>query len=267
MSKNIVLLVIDPQNDFCDPNGALYVNGAEHDMERLGKFVDQYGSKFSDIHVTMDTHSSFDIAHPIYWKDSTGKHPDPFTIISKADVESGKWMPVIPAFQQRTMDYVSDLESKGKYPLCIWNPHCLKGSTGHAVHPALYKSLVKWETSIPAIVNYVTKGTNPFTEHYSAIKAEVEDPSDPHSQINTELINSLMEADEILIAGEAGSHCVANTIFDIADEFGDDSYVSKMVLLEDCISPVQGFENLQDDFISKMTARGMKVTTTEKFVI
>ena len=33
MSKRIELLIIDPQNDFCDPSGALYVGGAENDMD------------------------------------------------------------------------------------------------------------------------------------------------------------------------------------------------------------------------------------------
>ena len=34
--QSIHLLVVDPQNDFCDPeNGALCVEGAKEDMERL----------------------------------------------------------------------------------------------------------------------------------------------------------------------------------------------------------------------------------------
>ena len=39
MSKRIELLVIDPQVDFCDPKGALYVPGAEHDMKRLSAMI------------------------------------------------------------------------------------------------------------------------------------------------------------------------------------------------------------------------------------
>jgi nicotinamidase-related amidase len=31
------LLVIDPQVDFCDPSGSLYVPGAEDDMGRQGQ--------------------------------------------------------------------------------------------------------------------------------------------------------------------------------------------------------------------------------------
>ena len=39
MAKKVHLLVIDPQNDFCDPNGALCVAGADGDMKRLADMV------------------------------------------------------------------------------------------------------------------------------------------------------------------------------------------------------------------------------------
>ena len=37
---NIQLLVIDPQNDFCHPDGSLFVPGADDDVERLAAFVE-----------------------------------------------------------------------------------------------------------------------------------------------------------------------------------------------------------------------------------
>jgi hypothetical protein len=42
MSNKAVLLVIDPQVDFCDPKGNLYVNGADKDMVRLADMVNKY---------------------------------------------------------------------------------------------------------------------------------------------------------------------------------------------------------------------------------
>jgi len=33
------LFIIDPQVDFCSPDGALYVPGADKDMERLADFI------------------------------------------------------------------------------------------------------------------------------------------------------------------------------------------------------------------------------------
>lgn len=264
---HIELLIIDPQVDFCDPQrGALYVKGAEHDIARLARMVTRLAPKLDDIHVTLDSHHLVDVAHPIFWRDSAGKHPDPFTLISVADVEAGRWTTTQPGMYRRALDYVKTLEKHGRYALCVWPPHCLIGSEGHAVMPELFAALTEWEKRRFGLVDYVTKGSNIYTEHYSAIQAEVPDPTDPSTQINTALVQTLMKADVVAIAGEAGSHCVRNTVTDVANNFGDDSYVKKLVLLTDATSPVTTFEAYQDDFIREMTARGMQLSTTTDFL-
>lgn len=265
MSIKVNLLIIDPQVDFCDPSGALYVKNAEKDMLRVTKMIKRIHPKLNDIHVTLDTHHYVDIAHPIFWKDSSGNHPIPFTIIEESDITDGIWMTTLPSLQKKAKEYVIQLTANQRYPLCIWPPHCLIGSEGHKVVPELFNILIEWEKNFNQ-VDYVTKGSNMYTEHYSAIKADVPDPGDPSTQINTALIKTLMETDIIAIMGEAGSHCLANTVKDIADEFGDDSYVKKMVLLEDGTSPVTGFEKMQEDFINEMIIRGMQISNTKDFL-
>ena len=264
--QNTHLLIIDPQFDFCNPSGSLFVKGAKKDMERLTEFVNQFKSKLSAIHVTLDSHHFVDIAHPIFWVDGTGKHPDPFTIISLSDVKSGEWRTKKPSCQKRAEEYIEALEKNARYPLCIWPPHCLIGSNGTKVVPELFEALLGWEEDFN-IVNYVTKGSNPWTEHYSAVQADVPDSSDPSTQINSGLIAVLTEADNILVAGEAGSHCLANTVRDIANNFGDDTYIKKLNLLEDATSPVPTFESFQDDFIKEMSAKGMKISKTTDWII
>lgn len=296
----IDLVIIDPQNDFCFPDmnplvddilrevpnhkdlvqnflseahiklgpGALYVNGAYQDMQRLANFVSRVGISLNDIHVTLDTHHKVDIAHPIFWIGKDGKNPDPFTIISVEDVENGTWSAFNPFMQQRALDYVKKLAENGRYPLCIWPPHCLIGTWGHEVVEPLNRELAMWEEQF-AQVDYVTKGSNLWTEHYSAVKADVPDPTDTTTDLNEPFIKMLTEVDIILLAGEARSHCLANTVYDIADEF-DKSYgselIKKMHLLTDATSDVPGFENLGDEFVQKMTARGMQLTTTVDFL-
>jgi nicotinamidase-related amidase len=132
--------------------------------------------------------------------------------------------------------------------------------------PELREALQQWEQQRFAMVDYVTKGSNPWTEHYSAVCADVPDPADPGTQINTRFIQTLAEADIVVIAGEAGSHCLANTVRDVADSFGDDATIKRLVLLEDATSPVPGFERLQAEFIREMRGRGMQVTTTRDFL-
>lgn len=261
-------LIIDPQVDFCDPQkGTLYVAGAEDDTRRLATMVRRLGKRVDDYHVTLDSHRIVDVAHPIFWKDSTGKNPDPFTIITVADLDSGRWTTTNPGFFRRTHDYVKKLEAAGRYPLCIWPYHCLIGSAGHNIMPELLAALNDWERQNFALLDIVTKGSNIFTEHYSAVKADVPDPQDPTTQINKELIKTLMDCDLVFIAGQALSHCVANTVRDIANEFGDDSYVKKLVLLTDTSSSVGGFEQLGTDFVREMKARGMQTSTTTDFLL
>jgi len=259
--KKVHLILIDPQEDFCSPSGALSVPGADADMERVAGMINRLGSKLEDIHVTLDQHHLLDVAHPLMWKGKDGKHPDPFTIITAKDIEEGAWTPVRPSFTRKMIEYAKGLEAGGRYPLCVWPQHCMIGTPGATIVKPIRDALDAWVKDSPATVDFVSKGSNIWTEHYSGVKAEVPDPGDPSTQLNTRLIQTLEDADEILIAGEAGSHCLANTVEDIADGFSDDSYISKFVLITDGTSPVTGFENLQDEFIAKMTARGMRTTT------
>jgi nicotinamidase-related amidase len=109
-----------------------------------------------------------------------------------------------------------------------------------------------------------TKGSNPLVENYSVVKADVEDPNDPATRLNTRFINTLKKYDTILLAGEALSHCLRNSAVDIMAEFGDDQ-IKKFVLLEDASSSVPGFEKMGEDFVKEMTAKGMRVARTDTF--
>ena len=267
--QNIQLLVIDPQHDFCNPNGSLFVPGAVEDMDRLALMVSRLSKKLDDIHITMDSHHLFDIAHPAYWVDSNGKNPSPFTIIQASDVKNGSWQPAVPSLFNRSLAYLEALKSSGRYDLCIWPVHCRIGTEGHTIVPKLMDAVSDWEMS-PGIADIVTKGSNPYTEHYSAVQAEVPDPQDQTTQLNTDLIKALMKADQIAIAGEASSHCVCNTVRDIADNFGDDSYIKKLVYLKDASSfvplPGDAGKKMEESFLRDLTARGMKISTTTEWL-
>ncbi|KKN07098.1 hypothetical protein LCGC14_1070660 [marine sediment metagenome] len=261
----IHLIVIDPQIDFCYPDGALYVPGAEEDMNRVSEMIKRLDNKLDDIHVTLDSHHLVDIAHPIFWIDSDGNNPNPFTIISVNDVKSGNWSTTNPAFLKRATEYVVKLEENARYPLCIWPAHCLIGDKGYAIHEKLFATLKDWEKKNFAMINFLTKGSNFWTEHYSAVQADVPDSSDFSTQLNTQFINTLEDADVILIAGEAKSHCLANTIRDVANNFGEEN-IGKFILLEDCSSNVPGFEKLGEDFVSEMTKRGMRLEKSTEYL-
>jgi len=265
MRMKVELVLIDPQNDFCDPSGALFVPGADGDMKRTAAMIKRLSDKLDDIHVTLDSHRTVDIAHPIFWVNSQGQHPSPFTLISAQDVRNGVWRTSNPGMQKRGLEYVETLEKNKRYVLCIWPYHCIIGTWGHALYPELSDALLEWEKTNFGLVDYVTKGSNPFTEHYSAVQADVPDPEDENTQMNTALLDILAECDIVAISGEALSHCVANSVRDIADNFGDDN-IKKLVLLEDTSSNVPGFDSLGESFVKDMTARGMQKSTSVDFL-
>lgn len=276
LGKKIHLLIIDPQNDFAasgnkGPKGSLFVPGADQDMERMAAFVDRVGEKLEDIHITMDSHQVVHIANSIFWKNSHGDHPAPFTTITSTDVINGTWTTTIASYYDRALKYLRDLENSKRsdgskrYNHTIWPVHCVVGEPGWNVYPELSAALHRWQENNFATVDYVTKGSNPWTEHFSAVRAEVPDPKDPGTQINTRLLNTIEDADEIVASGIAGDICFLNTLEDMNDLFKDKSTISKFVLLTDALPAID--DKRRDAFIDKMVKLGVKTSTTTSYLV
>jgi nicotinamidase-related amidase len=264
MRRHLHLLIIDPQNDFCDlPPGylpdsqapALPVPGAHADMLRVASLIEQGGAGLSAISITLDSHHRLDIAHPGFWTTASGGEVMPFTQIAAADVRGGSYLPRVAAALPRVLHYLDQLEAAGRYRLMIWPVHCEIGAWGHNVHADVRRAYNRWEEQTLRSVGKISKGSNPWTEHYSAVQAEVPDPEDALTQPNQVFLASLAGADRIYIAGEAGSHCVKATSEHIAEHFGP-QHMAKLVLVTDCMSPVSGFESQYREFVAAMTARG-----------
>jgi nicotinamidase-related amidase len=263
MPSKVCLLTIDPQIDFCE-GGALPVTGATKDLERLAKMVDKYGGDIDDIQITMDSHYHMHIAQPGFWQSSAGAHPAPFTAISEDDVATGKWRPVSSDWKDWALQYTQQLKQNGRYMLVIWPDHCIIGSRGHALQPTFFDAVTRWEHKFSAIAPRTTKGSNPFTEHFSAVKADVPRADDEGTRLNGRFVKTLQQYDAILISGEALSHCVNFTISDVAEEFSPDQ-VKKFILLEDASSSVTGFEKQGREFIDRMVAKGVTLSKTDTY--
>lgn len=262
MSSPFSLLIIDPQNDFCDiPGASLPVAGAVADMRRVAALIHEHSEAIDAITVTLDTHQRLDIAHPGFWQRGDGGAVAPFTPITAAQLRAGEFTPRDPAATPRALAYVDELEARGRYTLMVWPVHCEIGSWGHNVHAELHAALVAWQLQRQRNVEYVFKGTNPWTEHYSALQAEVPDTDDPGTQLNLPLITRLDRAERLLIAGEASSHCVKATVEHLA-LYLPSGRLDKLVLLSDCMSPVGGFEAEARDFIAAMERQGLRLTSS-----
>lgn len=278
MKGSIKLLIIDPQNDFIDlpdeyrpayPSHlaaqlgdryapSLPVPGAHADMQRLAELLNRGLPGITDIIVTLDSHHRFDIAHPPFWRKADGSRVTPFTEITAAQVRAGEFRPQDTGALPRVLAYLDALEASGHYKLMVWPVHCEIGTYGHNVHDDVRAAYNAWEMRAAGIVNKVAKGSNPWTEHYSALMAEVPDPDDPGTQLNRTLLDALATADLLLVGGEAGSHCVRATVTDIVRNFSQDC-LKKVVLLTDCMSPVTGFEEAHKDFLTDMRDRGLQL--------
>ena len=270
------LLIIDPQNDFCDvPAGyrpfdpltgavvapALPVAGAHADMLRTAAFIRAASSQLDEITVTLDSHHHIDIAHPTFWQRAEGEAVTPFTTITAAQVRAGEFRPRDAAALPRTLSYLDELEARGRYTLTVWPVHCEIGTWGHGVHANVRAAWNEWEESRLHCVRKVTKGENPWTEHYSAIQAEVPDAADEHTHMNTALLDELDRADTLFIAGEASSHCVRATTEHIVDNLPG-GRPERVVLLTDCMSPVGGFEAQHSAFLDEMRAKGVRLMSS-----
>lgn len=273
MKRNLQLLIIDPQNDFCDLppaylttdahtgarlTPALPVPGAHADMQRIAALIRRGVDGLSGINITLDAHHRYDIAHPTFWMTAQGAEVTPFTAISAAAVRAGDFQPRQKNVLPRVLAYLDALEKEGRYQLMIWPVHCEIGSWGQNVHADVRAAYNAWEEKNLGVVNKINKGSNPWTEHYSAVKAEVPDADDPDTQLNQDLIDNLSKADKIYITGEAGSHCVKATTEHLVENFAS-ADLHKLVLVTDCMSAVTGFDAQFSDFLRDMAAKGVQL--------
>jgi nicotinamidase/pyrazinamidase len=280
MKRNLHLLVIDPQNDFCDlppgylpsaaganaaPVPALPVPGAHADMLRVAELVRRGRDGLSAISITLDSHHRFDVAHSAFWMDAQHGPIAPFTQITAAQVRQGRYLPRKASALARVLAYLDALEAAGRYTLMAWPVHCEIGTWGQNVHADLHAAYNAWEDSALGMVNKVAKGSNPWTEHYSAVQAEVPDADDESTQLNRTFLALLGGADQVYISGEAGSHCVRATTEHIVANW-DPARLAQLVLLTDCMSPVTGFGAQHDDFVRDMRARGLQLAQAADIV-
>ena len=238
--KNLVL-AIDMQNDFME-RGELGVPGSHGDVERLSRFIYNNMDAISRIAVSLDTHQPHQIFHPCWWIDENGNHPAPFTIITLDDLDQGKWRAVIRPVESR--EYVMNLKKIGKKDLCIWTYHCLEGTHGAALESQFANMVYFHSVAKKSVTQRLVKGQDPLSEMYGIIKPEY----DQKGFVNLDFLNKLERFDKIIIAGEAKSHCVLESVRQILEFYQNRPEItSKVYILEDCMSPILGFESVTED--------------------
>ena len=248
----VCLLLVDAQNTFCTPGFELFVagrsgSGALEDSRRICSLLYRNLGAITQTVVTLDTHQAFQIFHAPFLIDSDGRHPDPYTLVTSADVESGRWRVDPEAAELLGIGrrgnghlhaYVSKLEEGGKYDLTIWPFHAMLGGIGHALVSAIEEALFFHAIARRSQTRFEIKGWQALTEHYSVLGPEVLRGSEGEAlgERNIALVEHLLRFDAVLVAGQAKSHCVAWTVEDLIALAPQ--IARRLYLLEDCSSPV-----------------------------
>src|SRR3954471_18107944 len=144
--ERIAAFGIDGQVAFCLPGASLFVPGAVEDTVRAIEWLYRNLARVTTLVLSLDTHSVHQIFHPAAWMDEQGRHPEPFTVITAADIRAGRWRPLLrpasfPGFDAATaLEYCEQLEKTGRYVLTIWPYHALLGGASHGLVPALMEA-------------------------------------------------------------------------------------------------------------------------------
>ncbi|WP_414564056.1 MULTISPECIES: isochorismatase [unclassified Anabaena] len=290
--NKICLLLIDVQNTFCIPEFELFVGGksgtgAVDDNRRLCEFIYRNLGVITKIIPTLDTHTAIQIFHPIFWINESGEHPTPAaTNITLADIEKGIWQ-VNPAVANSITDgnyeilekhayhYIKQLSQDGKYPLTVWPYHSMLGGIGHALVSSVEEAIFFHSIARQSQTQFEIKGDHPLTENYSVLSPEVltDFEQNPLAQKNTRLIQQLLQFDQVIIAGQAKSHCVAWTIDNLLTEIQqvDATLAQKVYLLEDCTSPVVvlgvvDYTEQADAAFTKFASAGMHIVNSHESI-
>lgn len=270
MSKNTVLLVIDPNNDFVDPKGSVYIPGADLAMEKLSKFILTKGDEINSIYLSQNSHLKYHITLKSFWTigpENKGVDlvPKDNTVISALDVKNQIWLPQFHDYY-KVVEYLEQLEAIGEKNI-IRPDNCIYGSWGWCFPDHLVNSLNEW-TMMKGGRGYsiVQRGLRREREMDGIFSYKVprEDYKPAHSGL---LVNILINYERILIAGQAKDEIVANTIRTMLNNSLVDIYdvLGKLVFLDDLLTPINHNSpklSIYQEAVDKFDAI---LTTSDKF--
>jgi nicotinamidase-related amidase len=140
----------------------------------------------------------------------------------------------------------------------------MEGTLGHMLAAPISEAIAWHSTSRQAQPTYISKGLTTRTEYYGIFGAEIPDPTDPTSNLNTSLLDAVMQHDRVYIAGEAKSHCVLETERQLVTYLDHQpELLRRLYFLRDCTSSVQhpviDFDSLANAELTTMQQQGVQM--------
>lgn len=268
------LVGIDYQNDFVIPEikavdgtviqeaGSLLVGGAVDDIRRLIEMIYMEPHYFNSLLFTKDKHIPWQIFFQTWWVNRAGEPISPYTLLTEQAVQAGDYRPQID--KSWSLDYIKKVKA-----MMIWPFHCMTGTEGSSLVPALAEAIHWLSVGRGIQPRYWFKGTVPQTEHYGPFCPVVEYPKHPLGTLATTLLDEVAQNKEIVFAGEAEDFCVKQGMTQALAYFGKkhQTALKKIKFLCDATSMVFPQNRAEaDNFLQSMVDQGVTVTTTDKLV-
>lgn len=266
--ERTLLLLIDIQMDFCHEDGSLFVPGAPADTRRTAEWIYENVGGITTIAASLDSHTPNQIFYPGWWVDADGNNPEPYTQIQAEDVDAGRWQPTVE--REWSVEYVHKLEEEAKKVLTIWPYHCMIGTPGHRLMPSIYEAVTYHAAVRGTQPEYIFKGTIAKSEFYSLLEPEIDVPEHPNGTINTGLLEMITAHENIILAGQAKSHCVLESTRSIVSYFAErrPEAIAKMTLLTDCTSavahPEVDFDAYAEEQLADFYEQGLSPHTSDE---
>ena len=228
--NNSALVVVDLQEDFLPPDGALAVQGGRDVIPRILRLLDVSKYKWKAVVATQDwhpiNHCSFASQHKMLpFMQKTFEHP------LKQKDESG--------------NILSSVQT-------VWPDHCVQQSKGSEIDPQFLKSFEELKLCNPS-TKIIRKGYIAEQEYYSCF----EDIWGVHKTEITDFLRK-REITSLYFVGLAYDFCVLLSALDSA-KYGFDTYVIK-----DCSESV--FPDKKADTEAKLKSSGVKILTSEELL-
>lgn len=244
MEKKTLLLLINPQRDFIDKQGCLYIIGGEEKIDKLASYININRNNIDDILIATKQRMPLNISHACYWKKMIHeKNEDPgasgLTTILKSEILNGKYTSPYKS-KEELLEIFDRLPGNELY---LWPRHCILGSWGASLPDNLISSLTWWSIDKRRpyhLLGYDDKDGEEWISLFS---------SSTRANKNTPLLENIIEQkfDEILVAGFHLDLEVNKTVSDMIER---DELKGKVKVIKDlCILGKRGKMNEKIEYV------------------